>query len=74
MEYVLAVPEQSVVIPEMAPGLAGALFTVTAKVCGALVPHPLVTATEIVPPLVPATVSMLSTGLVPDQLPGKVQV
>lgn len=50
---------QTLALPVIAPGVAGAaVVTLTARVAGLELPHPLFTVTETVPLLVPAVVLM----------------
>jgi hypothetical protein len=59
MLYVFVVPEQMPVAPEMAPGVAGAVFTVTAsEVAAAEFPQALDGRTETFPPEVPKVTVM----------------
>jgi hypothetical protein len=73
IEYVLLLPEQMAVVPEMLPGLAGMVFTVTANVCGLLDPQVLSAVTVIFPLLALAVVMILIVVLVPVHPPGTVQ-
>jgi hypothetical protein len=52
-EYVLFVPEQTVGLPEIVPGVAGILPVVTESACADEVPQLLVAVTVMVPPEVP---------------------
>jgi hypothetical protein len=72
MEYVLLLPEQMVAAPEIVPGIAGILFTVTASVCGALDPQMLSAVTVIFPLVALAVVVILFVALVPVHPPGMV--
>ena len=73
-EYILLLPEQIVVDPKMIPGVAGGVFTVTAKVCAEEDPQELFAMTEIVPLEASAVVEIELVVEVPLQPPGKVQV
>ena len=61
-------------IPVIAPGPAGTVFTAIASDCKAPLPQPLFTLTEMVPPMPFAVTVMLSVVLVPVQPPGRVQL
>ena len=74
IEYVLEVPEQMVTVPLIAPGVAGIEFTVMASDEAALVPHPFVADTVMLPLVVLAVVLMLLVVDVPVHPPGNVQV
>jgi hypothetical protein len=67
-------PEQIVVLPVIGPGVAGMVFTVTAKVRGVDVPHVLLAVTVTFPLVVLATAVMDVVVDVPVQPPGNVQV
>jgi hypothetical protein len=54
MLYVLTVPAQTGVLPEIVPGCAGMTITVTLFVLSGPDPHRLFAYTDIVPPDVPA--------------------
>ena len=60
--------------PEIVPGWAGAVFTVTTRVRAMEVPQLLFATTEIVPPELPAVALIVFDALVPLQPEGKVQV
>lgn len=53
-EYVVLLPEQIPAVPEILPGIAGMLFTVTARACAAELPQVLFEVTETFPLAVPA--------------------
>jgi hypothetical protein len=67
-------PEQIVALPEILPGIAGVVLTVTAKVCGVDDPHAPLAITDIFPLELPAVVLMLVVVDVPLQPPGNVHV
>ena len=69
----MVVPVQTKVAPEIAPGVAGMLLTVTFSVWGGLLPQILFATTEIVPPLVPAVALTELVPDAPDQPEGKTQ-
>jgi hypothetical protein len=60
--------------PEMVPGVAGIVFTVTVNVCGLLDPHVLSAVTVTIPLAAFAVVVILFIVLVPVHPPGTVQV
>ena len=60
--------------PLIVPGVAGAVETVTASVCGDELPQLLFAVTVIAPPVVPAVAVMLAEVEVPDHPPGNVHV
>jgi hypothetical protein len=62
-----------VVVPEMLPGVAGMVFTVTANVCGLLDPQVLSAVTVTFPLVEFAVVVILFIVLVPVHPPGTVQ-
>jgi hypothetical protein len=74
MEYVLLLPEQIAVAPDMDPGIAGIVLTVTPKVCAVLEPQVLLAVTVMLPLVALAVVLILKVVLVPDHPPGRVQV
>ena len=63
-----------VAVPLIDPGVAGGVFTVMASDDAALVPHPLVAVTVMLPLVVLAVVLMLLVVDVPVHPPGNVQV
>ncbi len=67
-------PAQTEAEPDIAPGVAGVVITETGSVAAAEEPQALLAVTETVPPLAPAVVLMLFVVLVPDHVPGRVQV
>ena len=67
-------PWQTDVSPVMAPGCAGAEFTVTLSVLAVLVPHALDAVTEIVPPVAPAVALIEVEVELPVHPDGKVHV
>ncbi len=74
MEYVFEEVWQTVVLPVMAPGVAGRVVMLITNVLAAEVPQRLEAVTEMVPPDAPAVALMLVVVLEPDQPPGSVQV
>ena len=74
IEYVFVVPEQMVAVPEIVPGVAGIVFTTTAKVCAVEFPHVLFAVTVIFPLVALAVALMLFVVDVPVQPPGNVHV
>ena len=74
MLYVLELPEQTVALPVMDPGVVGTPVIVTANACAADVPHALVAVTEILPPVALAVVVIDVVVDVPVQPPGNVHV
>jgi hypothetical protein len=70
----LELPLQIAVVPEILPGVAGAVFTFTASVEAAEVPQALLALTVIFPPVEPAVTFMLLVVEVPVHPLGKVQV
>jgi hypothetical protein len=70
----LLLPEQTVVDPEMVPGVDGILFTVIAKVCAELEPQELFATTVILPLVELAVAVILVDELVPIQPEGNVHV
>ena len=63
---------QTTVLPLIAPGVAGIVFTVTTSVCAEEVPQAL-EAVTLKEPLVPAVVLMVLLVLVPLHPPGNDQ-
>ena len=75
IEKVSTPPEQAVPVCKIFPGVAGAAaIVVTVTVCADELPHALFAVTEIVPPVEPAVVTIVSVVEVPVQPLGKVQV
>lgn len=73
--YVLRLESQTVLFPEIGPGIAGAVvLTETESVCAAELPQLLFAVTLIVPPDAPAVVLMLLVEDDPLQPAGNVQV
>jgi hypothetical protein len=74
IEYVFIVPLQMVAVPEIVPGVAGIVFTITANVCAGELPQVLFAVTVIFP-LVELVVVLIEFVVeVPVHPPGKVQV
>ena len=74
MLYVLVVPEQIGVVPEIVAGTAGVVFTVIATVCAELVPQELPAVTVMFPLVVLDVAVILLVVEVPVHPPGKVHV
>ena len=74
MLYELELPEQMVVVPVIAPGVAGAVFTTMACVDAAEVPHALFAVTVMLPDVVLAVVEIELVVEVPVQPLGNVHV
>ena len=72
--YVLDEPEQTVVVPLIAAGIAGGTLTVTANVCAADEPQLLLAVTVTLPLILPAVAVIEVVVDVPVQPPGNVQV
>jgi hypothetical protein len=69
----LLLPEQMVVDPEIVPGVAGILFTLTASVWGKLLPHESFAVTVMLPLFIPAMAVMLFVELDPVHPDGNAQ-
>ena len=67
-------PEQMVVVPEIAAGCAGVLLMVTANVCAVLLPQALSAVTVMLPPVDPTVVVIELVDDVPVHPPGNVHV
>ena len=74
MLYVVEIPEHGVALPVIAPGCAGAVVGVTAKVAAEDVPHVPVAVTLTLPAVALGVAEILFVVDVPVQPPGKVQV
>lgn len=70
--YVLDEPSQTLVLPEIAPGVASVLLNVIARVCAAPDPQELMAATVMFPHVVLAVVVMLLVVEEPVHAPGNV--
>lgn len=67
-------PEQTIVLPEILPGVAGVVFTVTIRVCAGELPQELFAVTVIFPLVALAVVLIEFVVDVPLQPPGSVHV
>jgi hypothetical protein len=74
IEYVLVLAEQTVVVPEIVPGVAGIVFTVIANVCAEEEPHTLLATTITLPLVADAVTSIEFVVEVPVQPKGSVHV
>ena len=70
IEYVLLLLAHMLILPLIAPGVAGAVAIVTASVAGAEFPQVLFAVTETVPPVELAVALILLVVDVPVQPPG----
>ena len=74
MLYVVEIPEQGVADPVIAPGVAGAVVGITAKVAAEDVPQVPVAVTLTLPAIALGVAEILVVVDVPVQPPGNVQV